>query len=59
VQRLATPLTSRFDRGCHLDRETVDSIRGSGLRIDELHEYRMPSGLGFTVPFVAGRAVRA
>jgi SAM-dependent methyltransferase len=59
VQRLATPLTSRFDRGCHLDRETVDSIRGSGLRIDELHEYRMPSGLGFTIPFVAGRAVRA
>lgn len=59
VQRLATPLTSRFDRGCHLARETVDGIRGSGLRIDELHEYRMPSGLGFTIPFAAGRAVKA
>ncbi len=59
VQRLATPLTTRLDRGCHLARETVDGIRGSGLRIDELHEYRMPSGLGFTVPFAAGRAVKA
>lgn len=59
VQRLATPLTRRLDRGCHLARETVDSIRRSGLRIDELHEYRMPSGLGFTIPFAAGRAVKA
>jgi SAM-dependent methyltransferase len=59
VQRLATPLTRRLDRGCHLDRETADSIRSSGLSIDELHEYRMPSGLGFTIPFVAGRAVKA
>lgn len=59
VQRLATPLMTRLDRGCHLDRETLDGIRNSGLRIDELHEYRMPSGLGFTIPFAAGRAVKA
>lgn len=59
VQRLATPLTRRLDRGCHLDRETVAGIRESGMRIDELHEYRMPSGLGFTIPFAAGRAVKA
>ncbi len=58
VQRAATPVTSRFDRGCHLARETVDAIRQSGLEIAELHEYRMPSGLGFTVPFAAGRAVK-
>ena len=58
VQRLATPLTTRLDRGCHLARETVDGIRRSLLRIDELHEYRMPSGLGFTIPFAAGRAVK-
>jgi SAM-dependent methyltransferase len=59
VQRLATPFTRRLDRGCHLDRETVASIRASGLRLEELHEYRMPSGLGFTIPFAAGRAVKA
>lgn len=58
LQRLATPLTTRLDRGCHLARETIAGIRGSGLTIDELHEYRMPSGLGFTIPFVAGRAVK-
>lgn len=58
VQRVATPITRRLDRGCHLDRETVASIRGSGLEVVELHEYRLPSGLGFTVPFVAGRAVK-
>jgi ubiquinone/menaquinone biosynthesis C-methylase UbiE len=58
VQRLATPVSSRFDRGCHLARETVDGIRQSGLDIEELHEYRMPSGLGFTIPFAAGRAVK-
>lgn len=59
VQRLLTPLSRRWDRGCSFDRETVASIRSSGLVIDELHEYRMPSGLGFTVPFAAGRAVKS
>lgn len=58
VQGALSPLSSRFDRGCRFDRETVASIRGSGLEVVELHEYRLPSGLGFSVPFVAGRARR-
>lgn len=58
VQGVASPLSSRLDRGCRFDRETVVSIRSSGLEVAELHEYRLPSGLGFSVPFVAGRAVR-
>lgn len=58
VQGVASPLSSRLDRGCRFDRETVASIRSSGLEVEELHEYRLPSGLGFTVPFVAGRAVK-
>lgn len=59
VQRVVSPITRRLDRGCSLDRETVSSIRSSGLEVTELHEYRLPSGLGFTIPFAAGRAVKA
>lgn len=56
VQGAASPLSSRLDRGCRFDRETVASIRSSGLEVVELHEYRLPSGLGFTIPYAAGRA---
>ena len=56
VQGVASPLSSRWDRGCRFDRETVASIRESGLEVVELHEYRLPSGLGFTIPYAAGRA---
>lgn len=59
AQRAFTPLSRRFDRNCHLDRETVEAIRASALELEELHEYREPSGLGFGLPIAAGRAVKA
>jgi len=38
---LATPAWSRIGAGCHLDRETVDSLKSAGFEIEELHAHGM------------------
>ncbi|MFK4730569.1 class I SAM-dependent methyltransferase [Agromyces mediolanus] len=43
VQRLATPCSVRWCHGCHLDRDTEQTIADAGFRAEEVRRVRAPS----------------
>jgi SAM-dependent methyltransferase len=56
LQQFATPLTRRFDHGCHQARDTAETLRTSPLTVLDLDVFEASVGLGVTVPFIVGRA---
>jgi SAM-dependent methyltransferase len=56
LQRLAAPLTRRFDHGCDPTRETWRAIGAAGFAVVELHWFRDRSPLRTYGPRIAGTA---
>ena len=56
VQRLVEPLWSTVGGNCHLTRDTPRTLRAAGLRLDDLHPYRMPKAPAFIRQAVYGVA---
>ena len=57
LQDWATPLTRIWSANCHLNRATIDLIRTSGFRIEDLR--RINAGAPWMRPFEAGVASHA
>ncbi|HEY1178227.1 MAG TPA: methyltransferase domain-containing protein [Phytomonospora sp.] len=58
LQRMWAPFSRRFDRGCDPVRDTAAAIGRADFAFVELRRFAMPTGLGPTVPFIAGYARR-
>lgn len=43
AQRAATPLWSMVAGGCHLDRDTLGSLRSAGLVVSDCERFRLPA----------------
>ncbi|WP_353808912.1 class I SAM-dependent methyltransferase [Agromyces sp. SYSU T00194] len=56
VQRLATPLTVRFDHGCHLDRDTRAALDAAGFVGDAVTSVRVGPMLRVPVLLFEGHA---
>ncbi|MEV6283663.1 class I SAM-dependent methyltransferase [Kribbella sp. NPDC051770] len=56
LQKLAAPITRRFDRGCNPARDIQTAIDLSGFSTLQLEHFTMP-GL-IPIPFIAGAATR-
>ncbi|QNE16726.1 class I SAM-dependent methyltransferase [Kribbella qitaiheensis] len=57
LQRVAAPVTRRFDKGCNPARDIASAIQLAGFASVDLHRYVRPGPL--RIPFIAGTAVRA
>ncbi len=44
VQHAVTPLWSLAVGGCHLDRPTLDTLRGAGLVVSDCERFALPAG---------------
>ncbi|GIG68576.1 class I SAM-dependent methyltransferase [Phytomonospora endophytica] len=58
LQRAWAPFSRRFDRGCDPVRDTASAIERAEFAFVEFRRFAMPTGLGPTVPFIAGYARR-
>lgn len=58
IQRLVTPLTKLFDRGCDPCRDTARILKASPFRDVTLVEARYPGPLGHVGPLIRGTASR-
>jgi len=58
AQRAVTPLWSQVAGGCHLDRDTLATVRGAGLSVSDCDRFAMPAGGPLLSTCVAGVAWR-
>ena len=57
LQRLAAPVYARMPDGCHIDRDTVESLEGAGFAIEECERFMCQDGtFEPAIPNVIGRA---
>ena len=60
LQRAAAPVYRHLPGGCHIDRDTIASIAGAGLAIEECHRLMHADGaLESAIPHVIGSATAA
>jgi SAM-dependent methyltransferase len=58
LQRGATPLWSRLAGGCHLDRDTLQTLRAAGLAVSDCERFALPAAGPMFATCVAGVAWR-
>ena len=59
AQRALTPLWSRLAGACHLDRDTVATLRGAGLSVSDCERFALPAAGPLFASCVAGVAWRS
>ncbi len=58
VQHAATPLWSRLAGGCHLDRDTLSTLRAAGLSVSDCDRFALPAAGPLFATCVQGVAWR-
>jgi SAM-dependent methyltransferase len=58
VQRAATPVWSRVAGGCHLDRDTLSTLRQAGLSVSDCERFALPAAGPLFASSVQGIAWR-
>jgi len=58
LQGAATPLWSKVAGGCHLDRDTLQTLRDAGLAVSDCERFALPAGGPLFATCVAGVAWR-
>ena len=58
IQGAFTPILRRLPGGCSMNRETQHAIERAGFGAVTDERFEIPTGLGFTVPHIAGTAIK-